>query len=680
MLELKNIKWITKNISTALHLVLFSYSTKNSPDKSKQSGTDDEPLKYKETETTPNSTETIVPVGTTVEDMTSNKGGSTSDEKIKQLVHETRERSEESTIADSGSSVEENIEGSLEDEKESCSHEVAVVAGNLVGEDAVENLEQGQTGVSTVEDQLMLIKGETTSSTESVITDRIDADDSEIKEVVIEDEPRERDNSSSVRPADDTNQETSKNDNTGMPEEKEEICERNKTTTVETVIESGEVLEEDKKIHQDEDIPKCSASGSLDVGKVVSKFQSSLTDPSETNDRGLEKHEQNKRVAAGRQISDSVSATVEQKGIERTHAEQEAIVDKAIAVQNLADNFEGEKESDGIHDLVSLVKVNGKKTTGLDSSLSYHLPIVNEEKVQTEVNEEELVAAMIATPSSLQLAEDFDKGDIKPDSSDSNEGTITSTYEAKTINEQEIMNSSQCDHPQQIPLEEPEVVKFENSEILSTCIQSVQDSSTAGIIFTNGPNKERESASATAIGFTFESNQEKVKVTVGFTPESNQEKTSTNADKASEERCLLQTPTPGRDAGEGTPLLQRAENMSSFSHSTEQHSKVVEDIPTTNIALMQAKDEAQEESEKSPFLSPRGQSEGDFRAPNHSARNKEPLQSLMTEDRVGMWSPLKEQEPVPKNNTMVSSPRSKGKQKPRSSFFASCVCCTTATN
>lgn len=179
------------------------------------------------------------------------------------------------------------------------------------------------------------------------------------------------------------------------------------------------------------------------------------------------------------------------------------------------------------------------------------------------------------------------------------------------------MNSSQCDQPQQILLEETEVAKFENSDTLSTCMQSVEYSSTTGIIFPNGSNKERESASTTAIGFTFKPNQKKVTVTVGFTAESNEKKITVNADKASEKRCLLQT-TPGRDVGDETPLLQREENMSSFSYSTEQHSKVVEDIPMTNIALVQAKDEAEEESEKSPLLSPREPSEGDLREPNHS--------------------------------------------------------------
>uniref|UniRef100_A0A453FMS2 Uncharacterized protein n=1 Tax=Aegilops tauschii subsp. strangulata TaxID=200361 RepID=A0A453FMS2_AEGTS len=117
---------------------------------------------------------------------------------------------------------------------------------------------------------------------------------------------------------------------------------------------------------------------------------------------------------------------------------------------------------------------------------------------------------------------------------------------------------------------------------------------------------------------TSESNQEKVTGTVGFAVESEQKKVIANADDSSEEQCLLQKPTLGTDVGEETPLLLSTESINSLSYSSEQHSKVVKDIPMTNITLMQAKDEAVEESEKSPLLSPREPSEGAFRAPNHS--------------------------------------------------------------
>ena len=79
--------------------------------------------------------------------------------------------------------LEESIEGLPEDEEESCSQEVAGASDNLVGGDTVENLE-GQTGVSTVVGDNLV--GETTSSTESIISGYL-ADES--KEVVVEDEP-----------------------------------------------------------------------------------------------------------------------------------------------------------------------------------------------------------------------------------------------------------------------------------------------------------------------------------------------------------------------------------------------------------------------------------------------------------------------------------------------------------
>ncbi|KAF7038027.1 hypothetical protein CFC21_048264 [Triticum aestivum] len=630
------------------------------------------------TETTTDGTEKVAAVDTTTEDMTSGNDTSLSDEQFKQVVHEMTETSEESTIPNPLTLLEGIIESAPQDGEEYCSQEAAVVDDNLVGEDTVESLEERQTGVSAVEDLWTpsSVQGATTSSTESIITDHLD---DETKEVVLEDEPRERENSSHVRPEDDTNQETSKK------EEKQEICEMGnnnscKTITVDTVIENDEVLEEDEKIqgleNQQEEFPKCSAYGALDIVEAVSQFQSALADPSATNSKELQKHE----LSIAEQMSDSVSAAMEHNVIETAEKEQGGIVNKDVADKNEEDNFEGDKKSDGIHDSLGLAKVHGEDFTGLGPPLSGPLPILNEEKVHEEVIIEELAAPMTATSHALQPVEDFVKEDIKPDSSDSNEGATTSTCEAKAIDTQETMNSSQCDQPQPLLLEEPEVVKFENSETLSTCMKPVECSSATDLIFPNLFNKERQGTSDKATCFTSESNQEKVTGTVGFAVESEQKKVIANADDSSEEQCLLQKPTLGTDVGEETPLLLSTESINSLSYSSEQHSKVVKDIPMTNITLMQAKDEAVEESEKSPLLSPREQSEGAFRAPNHSARNNKPLCSLMTEDGVGTWSPLKEQEPVQKNSTTVSSPRSKEKQKPKSSLFAICMCCTTATD
>ncbi|VAH64577.1 unnamed protein product [Triticum turgidum subsp. durum] len=630
------------------------------------------------TETTTDGTEKVAPVGTTTEDMTSNNDTSSSDEQFKEVVHEITETSKESTIQNPLTLLEGIIGSAPQDGEESCSQEVAVVDDNLVGEDTVESLEERQAGVSVVEDLSTpsSVQGETTSSTESIITDHLD---DETKEVVLEDEPRERGHSSHVRPEDDTNQETSKN------EEKQEICEMGnnntcKTTTVDTVVKSEEVLEEDEKIqgleNQEEEFAKCSAYDAPDIVEAVSQFQSALADPSATNGKEFQKHE----LSIAEQMSDSVSAAVEHSVIETAEKEQGGIVDKDDADKNEAANFQGDKNSDGIHDSVGLVMVHGEDFTGLGPPLSGPLSILNEEKVHEEVVIEELAAPMTAKSFALKPVEDFVKEDIKPDSSDSNEGTTTSTYEAKTIDTQETMNISQCDQPQQVLLEEPEVVKFENSETLSTCIKLVEYSSATELIFPDVFNKEREGTSDKATCCTSESNQEKVTGTVGFAAESKQKKVIANADNSSEEQCLLQKPTLGTDVGEEIPLLLSTESINSLSYSSEQHSKLVKDIPMTNITLMQAKDEAVEESEKSPLLSPREPSEGAFRAPNHSGRNNKPLRSLMTEDGVGTWSLLKEQEPVRKNNTTVSSPRSKEKQKPKSSLFAICMCCTTATN
>uniref|UniRef100_A0ACD5W0V2 Uncharacterized protein n=1 Tax=Avena sativa TaxID=4498 RepID=A0ACD5W0V2_AVESA len=622
-----------------------------------------------ETETITNSAEAVRPVISAIEDMPSNKDTSSSDEKFKQPVHESAEESEESTLASPPILFEENIESLPEDEEESCSQEVAVVAGNLVAEDIVENLE-GEAGVSTVYDlpTPSSVQGETKSSTESILTDYCDA---ETKEAFIKDEPRERGNPSYVQPVDDTKQETTNN------EEKEDIFEMGKsksckTTAIDTLIESDhEVLEENKKIHGLE-------NQEGDTGEAVSPFQSALEDPSPKNGKEFQIDELS--IAAEGEMSDSISAATEPNVIEITQKEQGGNAEKDVADKNEADNFGGDKKSDGIHDFVSIVKVHGEDFTGLDPPLSDPLPILNEEKVQEGVIIEELATLMTATSSALEREENSVKKDIKPASSDSNEGTTTSAYEAKSVDTQESMNNSQCDQPQQVLLEEPEVVKFENSETLTTCLQLVECNSTTELTFPDVLNKEREGASATTTCFTSESNQEKVAGNGGFAAESKQKKVSVNADKSNEEQCLLQEPTLGRDAGEETPLLLSTESINSLSYSSEQHIKVVKDIPVVKVALMQAKEEAVEESEKSPLLSPREPSEGAFREPNQCARNNKPLHSIMTEDRVGTWSPLKEQEPVPKDSTAVSSPRSKEKPKPKSSFFAICMCCTTAAN
>jgi mannosidase alpha-like ER degradation enhancer 2 len=607
--------------------------------------------------------------------MTRNKDTSSYDEQFKQLVHVSAEESEESTLAKPPTLFEENTESLPKDEEEFRSQEVAVVGGNPVSEAAVENLE-GQTRVSAVSDLSTptSVQGETASSTESILTDYCDTD---IKDVVVEDEPRERGNPSYVRPEDDTNQETYKS------EEEREICEMGKSKSCKTIATDTvngsyhEVLEEDKKIHwlenQEEELPKCSAYGALDTGEAVSLFQSALAVSSATDGREFKKHELG--IAATREISDSVIAEVDPNVTEMTDKDQGETIDKDVADKNEADSFEGDKTPDGTHDVVSIIKVNGKDS-GLGQSLSAPLPILN------EVIIEELSAPMTATSFALQPVEASIKEDIKPSSLDSNEGTTTSTYEAKTIDTHVTMNNSQCDQPQQVLLEEPEVVKFENSKTPTTCMQLVEYSS-ATEISPNVFHKEREDTSHKATRFTSESNQDNLTGTVGFASESTQKKVITDGDKASEEQCLLQTPTLGRDvahADEETPLLLSAESINSSSYSSEEHIEVVKDTPITSIALIQAKDEAMEEYEKSPLLSPRGPSEGAFRAPNQSARNNRPLHTLMKVDRVGMWAPLKGQEPVADNHATVSSPRSKEKQKPKSSLFSICMCCTTATN
>ncbi|OEL23645.1 hypothetical protein BAE44_0015340 [Dichanthelium oligosanthes] len=657
---------------------------------------DGEPSRKEATETTIFSTEIIALVSTTIEDVTSNKNSSISSEKIKQFMLGTRDTSEE------------NIEASLEDQEGTSSHENAPMGGNLADEDTTENLEQEYIEVPTVQDKLVAMQGETISSTESIVSTYLDAYDSDIKEVVIEDSGQ-RDSPPDLQLLDGINTETSKNDNiqTQIPHDKEEISEISRTATVKLVIESDEALEDDRHIHglrnQDEDSSECTSCDNFYNGKVVAKCQSSLRKPTAINDQELG-NEQNERVVASRQISGSVTAKVEHTGIETIY--KEGVVKKTVAVWNLEDTFAAEKEPEEYDsDLVSIAEVNGKDFTGLhSSSLDRHL-IVNEVKVQREVNgvngivefdketvKEILEDDMVNTAEGLCLH--VDAHVVAKEGGDSSNLPMTTASTPIQLQEdidkevyitrdtQETMTSSQGDQSQHILLEEYDIVKLEHGEILSDSMQLVGDSSNVGIISTDGTNDEKEGMNTRASDFTFEAKWKEVTASTaatGFTAECNQKKVTASADTATEEQHPFQTSTPGREASEETPLLQAVQNIGFFS-STKQHSLVDVEIPMTDIAVMQFKAEAEEESERSPLLSPREPSGGDFRIPNHPARNKKPFQSLLTEGEVGMWSPLKEPEPNPKSNIKVSSPRSKENQKPRSSFFTSCMCCATATN
>ncbi|KAL6616153.1 hypothetical protein ACP70R_038423 [Stipagrostis hirtigluma subsp. patula] len=674
---------------------------------------DHELVKHESTETTICHTET-----TTDDSLISS-------DKAKQLVHGTRDMSGEGTVGKSSSLVEENIEGSLEDEAEPRGHEDTPMGGNLSSEDTNERSQEGQIEVSAVEDQLMAIKGQITSSTESFVTTYLDADDSEIKEVVIEDKPRQQVSPSYVQLLDATNIETSKNYITEIPQQKEEISAISKTTTVELMsVNDGVLIEEDKYIHGYEDIPEYSARDSLYNGEVVAQFQPCLRNSRAIYEQKPENYELNERVVASRKTLDSVAATVKHSSIESTNM-KEGTVDNNFEVQNLADNFEWEKEPDEYDgNLVGPVQANGEDVTCLHSSSSYHLFTVNEENEQREVNgvngilvcdkgtakeiserghkannaeglgqqiDAQITAKeggdlsnlpMITLSTPLPLLEDFDKkGCIELDSSDSTEGTTNTAYDTGTRDTQEIITSSQGDLSQQILLEEHEVMKLESSETLGTCMQLVEDTSKIGKIFTDDSINEKVDGNATASSFNSESNRKGVTstTTVGFAAEHDQGEVPAGVDSARKEQFPLQISTPVREASEETPPLKRVESISSFSHSTEQHSKISVDIPMSAISVMQFKAEGEEESEKSPLLSPREPS-GDFRLPNHSARKKKPFQILVAEDSVGMLSPLKEQESTPIKNVSVSSPRSKGKQKTRSSLFTSCMCCATHTN
>ncbi|CAO2194861.1 unnamed protein product [Urochloa humidicola] len=663
---------------------------------------DDEPLTKDATETTGFSTDIIALVSPMIEDVTSNKNSSLSSEKIKQIMHGTRDTSGENIESSYKSLLQENIEGSLEDKEETSSHENATMGGNLAGE---ENLEHGYIEDPTVE---VAILGEITSSTESIASTYLDADDSEIKEVVIEDKPGQRDSSPDVKPLDGINIETSKNDNiqTQIQHDREEMTAISKTATVKLMIDSVEAVEDDKHIHglgnQDEDSAECTSCDNLYDGEVVAKCQSSLRNTTTINDQELGNY-QNERVVASRQISGFITPKVKHTGVETIYSE-EGIVEKTATVWNLEDNFAAEKEPkeyDG--DLVSIVEVNGKDFTGLhSSSLDRHL-IVNEVKVQREVNgvngivefDKEAVKEILEGDDKVNTAEGLghhvDAHVAAEEEGDSSSNFLTTTPSTPPqlleniekevyINRdaREAMISSQGDQSQQILLEEYKVVKLDNGEILSKCMQLVRNSSNVGIISTDGINDEKVSMNTRDSVFNFEANQKEVTTSTAATGlEYNQAEVTASVDMASEEQRHLQTSTPVTDVDEETPLLQAVQNIDFFS-SAKQHSQVDVEIPMTDIALMQTRAEVEEESEKSPLLSPRETSGGDFRIRNHFARNKKPFQSLLTECEIGMRSPMRE--PEPKSNSTASSPRSKEKQKPRSSLFTSCMCCATATN
>ncbi|RLM93615.1 uncharacterized protein C2845_PM08G27060 [Panicum miliaceum] len=632
----------------------------------------DKPLRKEATETTVFSTEITALVSTTIEDAANNKDSSISSEKTKQLMHGTRDTSEENIESNYKSLLQENIEASQEDHEEISSHENATMVGNLAGEDTTENLEQGYIEKPKVE---VAMEGETTSSTESFVSTYLDADDSEIKEVVIEDNPRPPPD---VQPLDGTI-DTSKNDNiqTQIPHDEEEISEISKTATVKLMIESDEALKDVKHIHglgdQDEDGTECTSCDNLYYGKVVAKCQSSLRNPTAINDQEL-RNEQN--------------------------------VEKTVAVWNLEDNFAAEKEPEEYDgDLISIAEATGKDFTGLhSSSLDCHL-IVNE-VVQREVNgvngivefDKETVKKILEEDDKVNTPEELglhvDAHVVENEGGDSPNLPMTTPSTPLQLLEdidkeiyitrdtQETMTSSQGDQSQRILLEECEVVKLENGEILSNCVQLLRNSSNVGIISTNGINHEKEDMNTRTSDFTFEANHKEVTASTaatGFIVECNQAEVTESIDLATEDQYPLQTSTLGREVGEEIPLLQAAQNIGFFT-STKQHSQVDVEIPITDIAVMQLKAEAKEESEKSPLLSPRETSGEDFRIPNHSARNKKPFQRLLTEGKVGMRSPLKEPESNPKSIVMASSPKSNEKQKPRSSLFTSCVCCATATN
>ncbi|CAL4954286.1 unnamed protein product [Urochloa decumbens] len=525
------------------------------------SSLDDEPLKKGVNETARFSTNIIAFDSPTIEDVTSNKDSSISSEKIKQLIHGTRDTSKENTESNYKSLLQENIEGSLEDQEETSSHENAPTGGNLVGKDTSENLERGYIEVTAVEVAML---EEITSSTESIVSTYLDADDSEIKDVVVEDKPGQRDSSPDVQPLDGINIETSKNDNiqTQIPYDKEEISAISTTAAVKLMTESVDALEDDKHIYglgnQDEDSAECTSCDNL-----YNECQSSLRNPTAINGKELG-NEQNDRVVASRQIPGSVTPKAEHTGVETIYSEEE-IVEKTVTVWNLEDNFEAEKEPEEYDDdLDSIAEANGKDFTGLHSSALDHHLIVNEVKVQREVNgvngivefDKETVKEILEDDDKVNTSEGLghhvdahvaakEEGDSSSNFSMTTPSTPSQLLEdiEKEVyinrDTQEAMTSSQGDQSQQILLGEYEVVKLENGEILSNFMQLVRNSSNVGIISTDGINHEKVGTDATASDFIFEPNQKEVTASTaatGFTAEYNQAEVTASVDMATEEQ------------------------------------------------------------------------------------------------------------------------------------------------
>ncbi|KAJ1285631.1 hypothetical protein BS78_03G293200 [Paspalum vaginatum] len=675
-------------------------TTTGENDQSNSLPKDDGPLRKEAIETTLFSTEIVALVSTIIGDVTSNEDNSISSEK-NELMHGTRDTSEENIEGNYKSWLEESIECSLQDQKETSNHENGPV-DCIAGEDTTENSEQGYIEVPTIEDKSVSMQGETASSTELIVSTYLDADDSEIKEVVLEDKREQRESPPDVKPSDDINIETSDNDNMQIqiPHDKEENSAISNTMRTKSMIESVGARQDDKNIYglgnRDEDSTECTPCDHLYNSEVIVKYQSYLRNPTEIDDPELG-NEQNDRVVGSGQISSSVTATVEHNVVEPLYKE-EGIFEKTVAVWNLENNFAAEKgpeDYDG--NSVSIARLNGNDFTGLhSSSLDHHL-IVNEVKIQRVVQFDKetitenlgdkinkaglglhidasvgakeggnLVNLPITTPSTpLQLLEDI----------------VKEVY--ITRDTQETMTSSEGEHTQQIPPEEYEVVKTENGGTLSNCMQLVGESLNVSIISADNINHEKVCTNSRDSGITFEVNQKEVRASTAppsFTVECNQAKVTASVDMAIDEQHPLQASTLGRDraASEESPLLQGEQHIGFFT-STERNSQVDMGIPMNDVAVMQFKAEAEEESEKRPLLSPREPSGGDFRMSNHSARNRKPFQSLLTEGKAGMLSPLKEPEANTNSHIMVSSPGSKGKQKLRSSIFTSCMCCTTAS-
>lgn len=315
--------------------------------------------------------------------MTSYKDSSIANEKIVQLIHGTRDKSEENIQGNYKSLLQENVEGSLEDHEETNSHDNSPMGGNLAGEGRTESLEQGYIEVPTVEEKLVAMQGETIPSTESTVSTYLDADDSEIKEVDIEDKLGQIHSRLDVQPLNGINIEISKNDNNQIqiPHDKEENSAISKTASIKLMIESGEALEDDSNIHglgnQDEDNTESTSCGNNLYNGEVANCQPALRNPTATNDPELG-YEQNERVVASRQSSGSVTAAMEHNRTETLYRE-EVIVEKNITVWNLEDNIAAEELKEHYGNLASIAEVNGNDFTGLKSSLLDHHLIMKEE-------------------------------------------------------------------------------------------------------------------------------------------------------------------------------------------------------------------------------------------------------------------------------------------------------------